>query len=425
MGEYDNLYDAGKRIVKEVERAVDSGNYSNLSSSLRTSIEDAVRTVKANPSANFNGRASTVRTVRYASAGRRTPFFTKTVGVNAGIGKVILGIVGASVWGMGVLGALVDGSLIGAAVLLALTLFNVYLIKAGSDQRKLSRAFNKYGKILGRAEYFAISDLAMAAGERSETILSNIKKMIDKDYLPTARIDNAETTVMLSERAYAQYLQAEKARQEREFANNRNTLSSAAKVNSNDSIKAENTEGVTDPQARAVINEGKTYIAAIQRLNDAIPGDEMSAKIYQLETIMRKIFTQVENDPGCADDLKKFMNYYLPTTIKLLEAYADLDKQPEVGNNITQTKKEIEDAIDVINEAFENLLDSLFQDMAWDISSDISVMKTMMAQDGLTEDALSQIQNGQAQTFGGGAYQTAPAGEQAQEGESDKVQLKF
>ncbi len=430
MGDYDKIYNASSRILKEVEKAVETGNYNNLSSSLKVSIEDAVKAAKANPSKNFSGKASTVKTVHYAGAGRRTPFFTRTVGYNTGMGKAVFGIIGASFWGVAALGALIDASFAAGIVFLAITAVCGLLIKAGSDEKKLARTFNKYGKILGNAEYFAISDLAIAAGERSETVLDNIKKMIKKDYLPTARIDNAETTVMLSERAFAQYIKAEKARQDREFAENQNKLNAAAAANNNQAFQAENTANVADARARAVINEGNAYIASIQRLNDAIPGDEMSAKIYKLEGIMRKIFTQVEKDPGCAEDLKKFMEYYLPTTTKLLQAYADLDKQPEVGSNITQTKKEIEDAIDVINEAFENLLDSLFQDMAWDISSDISVMKTMMAQDGLTDDALTQIQNGQMQGFEGGAYQTAPGGQamaQAAEQttEDGKVQLKF
>ena len=111
----------------------------------------------------------------------------------------------------------------------------------------------------------------------------------------------------------------------------------------------------------------------------------MSNKLYRLEEIMNKIFAQVRKNPESAEELHKLMDYYLPTTKKLLSAYIELDKQPDL-DNVTKTKAEISDAMDIINEAFENLLDSLFQDMAWDISSDISVMKTMMAQDGLTAE---------------------------------------
>jgi len=100
---------------------------------------------------------------------------------------------------------------------------------------------------------------------------------------------------------------------------------------------------------------------------------------------MHRIFEQVKKQPESAAGLRRFMDYYLPTTEKLLDAYVELDRQPVKGDNITKTKQEIDEAMDVINDAFENLLNSMFENMAWDISSDISVMKTMLAQDGLTE----------------------------------------
>lgn len=90
------------------------------------------------------------------------------------------------------------------------------------------------------------------------------------------------------------------------------------------------------------------------------------------------------------NDMRRMMDYYLPTTMKLLEAYEELDAQPVQGENIISSKKEIEDTIDTLNIAFEKLLDSLFQDTAWDVSSDISVLHTMLAQEGLTEDGLKK-----------------------------------
>lgn len=87
------------------------------------------------------------------------------------------------------------------------------------------------------------------------------------------------------------------------------------------------------------------------------------------------------------------MEYYLPTTVKLLHAYEELDAQPIQGANILSSKKEIEDTLDTINQAFENLLDSFFQDAAWDISSDISVLQAMLAQEGLTNSAFDKKEN--------------------------------
>ena len=90
--------------------------------------------------------------------------------------------------------------------------------------------------------------------------------------------------------------------------------------------------------------------------------------------------------PDSVDDIEKLMEYYLPTAVKLLEAYEELDHQPVQGENILNSKKEIEDTLDTLNIAFEKLLDDLFQETAWDVSSDITVLKMMLAQEGLTED---------------------------------------
>ena len=80
------------------------------------------------------------------------------------------------------------------------------------------------------------------------------------------------------------------------------------------------------------------------------------------------------------------MEYYLPMTVKLLKAYEELDRQPVQGDNIMKSKGEIEDTLDTLNIAFEKLLDNLFQDTAWDVSADISVLNTMLAQEGLTDE---------------------------------------
>ena len=131
-----------------------------------------------------------------------------------------------------------------------------------------------------------------------------------------------------------------------------------------------------------VIEEGKSYVRLIRQCNDEIPGEEMSDKLDRLETLVTRIFDQVEKEPELASELRRMLSFYLPTTKKLLEAYRDLDKQPDLSN-ITQTKREIEAAVDNINEAFEKFLDELFREKAWDIQSDISVLHTMMKQDGL------------------------------------------
>ena len=118
---------------------------------------------------------------------------------------------------------------------------------------------------------------------------------------------------------------------------------------------------------------------------------EISAKISRMELIVEKIFERAQKHPEIIPDLKKLMNYYLPMTVKLLDAYEEMDQQPVQGENIQASKKEIEDTLDTLNQAFEKLLDSAFQDTAWDVSSDISVLHTLLAQEGLTDDDFAKM----------------------------------
>ena len=145
------------------------------------------------------------------------------------------------------------------------------------------------------------------------------------------------------------------------------------------------------PEAQEVLRKGNEFLVKIRESNDAIPGEEISAKISRMEMIVQKIFERAGEHPEVIPDLKKMMDYYLPMTVKLLDAYEDMDGQPVQGENITASKKEIEETIDTLNIAFEKLLDSIFRDTAWDVYTDISVLHTVLAQEGLTEDDFEKM----------------------------------
>ena len=96
------------------------------------------------------------------------------------------------------------------------------------------------------------------------------------------------------------------------------------------------------PQIQEVLDRGDAYVAQIRRCNELIPGEEISRKISRMETIVERIFDRAEAHPEIIPDLKKLMNYYLPMTVKLLNAYADMDAQPIQGETILASKREIE-----------------------------------------------------------------------------------
>ena len=110
-------------------------------------------------------------------------------------------------------------------------------------------------------------------------------------------------------------------------------------------------------------------------------------KAARLETVSARIFALAEADPGKEDQLRKFVNYYLPTALKLLHTYAQLDGQGVDGENITKTKQGIERSLDLLVTAFENQLDKLFQSDALDVSADIAALEGMLNLDGLSGES--------------------------------------
>ena len=422
----NDFYNTGSDILDAVNDAVSRNDFSELNATIKKTVQEVSQTIQrdvreySRTDAREDIRRRTYRSTygqggtayqgnpynRYktsASAGygqrmtreqpltgmrftsKKTPFLQKIVSRQSGLGKILAGAFGVFIGAnflFGNLIALAAGATGGAVFgLLAIALIlgaSAYAIVSGRKEKELVSRYYDYAKIIGDAEYIEIEKLARKSGRTKSDVLADIKALKEKGVLTEAWLDEQETTLILTEEVYNQYQQIK--------AQSEILRQQAEEENAADAELPEN--------ARAIIREGKEYIRTIHEYNDEIPGVEMSEKLYRLESTMDRIVEQVRQNPSSAPELRKLMSYYLPTTVKLLKAYKELDKQTVNGENITNTKQEIEDALDTINDAFENLLDSLFQNMAWDVSSDISVMETMFAQDGLTQGQMS-AQDGQ------------------------------
>lgn len=148
---------------------------------------------------------------------------------------------------------------------------------------------------------------------------------------------------------------------------------------------SETTKTTGNPELDAVIAQGRQSVKRIQELNDEIPDYKISAQLKQIEILTASILDQVEKKEDKLKHLRQFMNYYLPTTIKLLEQYVQLQDVGMKGENITAGMQRIEEMLDKIIVAFQKELDSLFERDVVDITADIQVMEQMMAAQGLTE----------------------------------------
>ncbi|WML34457.1 5-bromo-4-chloroindolyl phosphate hydrolysis family protein [Clostridium sp. OS1-26] len=204
---------------------------------------------------------------------------------------------------------------------------------------------------------------------KNKFVVKDLRKMIDLDMFPQAHIDDKQTYFLLNDKVYENYLDSQEALKHRN--------------------EEELNEEINDPEKkelRYVIELGKNYIEQIKSVSDAIQKEEISTKLHRLQNIASQIFNYVGNNPKKLPEVNKFTNHYLPITLKLVNAYKELNDQPVQGDNIKNAKNEIEKTIDTINIAFEKLLDDLFGEVALDISTDISVLETLFTQEGLTKN---------------------------------------
>ena len=246
--------------------------------------------------------------------------------------------------------------------------------------------FKNYSRRIAGREYCNISEIGSNSGKSIKFVTKDLERMISKGWFRQGHMDGEKKCLILSNRAYEEYLQIETRRQQSKAEE---PVKKEEKTQENTKEKEAKNEKLA-PEVQKIIDQGDAFIRKIHECNEAIPGEEISAKISRMEMLVDRIFDRVEENPQSVSDIRKLMEYYLPTTIKLLEAYEQLDRQPVDGENIQTAKREIEATLDTLNTAFEKLLDDLFQDTMWDVSSDISVLNTMLAQEGLKEDGMKK-----------------------------------
>ncbi len=398
MRNYWNWERFGEDIRRTVQDAVDSMDFRSLNQTITDTINHA--------SGSFRRYSEDARQTRDRNEDRKKDWakvdlsklkqpvlYTGTGGKKAA--GLALSIVGLGVGAAFFLGFLFtgltmllieqnSGIMFGFITLLIFAAVFCGIGAAGLKKLGRIRRFQSYLSELNGKEYSNIRELARRTRKKEKAVLKDLEWMIEKRWFLQGHLDDTNTCLITSNDAYEAYRdlmqKQEETRRNEEEARKRQEQETQTKEE-----RAEKRQQM-DPQIRAVIETGQKYIQKLRECNDAIPGEVVSEKISRMEELTKRIFERVEQDPDAVDDIEKLMEYYLPTAVKLLEAYEELDHQPVQGENIVNSKREIEDTLDTLNIAFEKLLDDLFQETAWDVSSDISVLKMMLAQEGLTED---------------------------------------
>lgn len=391
-----NLGDEIKNIVQD---ALNNKDFNKLNRDIENVVKGALDEVrrsikgKQGNQNNFNNQTRVSKTSQNDISIKSKPTlnttkFTVPMGQVSGVLLTIFGSIGSIAFGIAVFVLTLLGFSLGnlfhtiAIGLLPLFIISMMLLMKGNSNRKRLKRFQKYILYLKGRDYLLINDLSSATGLNNKFIEKDLRKMIKTGMFPEGHIDDKKTTFILTDECYGQYLELQKDIEMK----NLDKIQRQKIDQSFESEKQTSRNVLLTPEVRKSINEGRRFVIEIKDANILIPREEISYKLERLEEITGKIFDYVEIHPEKFTEIKKFTEYFLPTTLKLVNAYKKLDYQSVQGENISNAKKEIEQTMDTIILAFENLFDDLFQDMAMDISTDISVLETMLAQEGLTNN---------------------------------------
>ena len=245
----------------------------------------------------------------------------------------------------------------------------VAMLVAGQRMKRRSARVARYLAVMGERGYISVEELCTVTGKSRKKIESDLDYMVEKGLLGTgAYLDSGRGIFFRSADAFADYANA--------------------------TAKKEN---VTPKEA----NEGYAgALRAIRSANDRIADPVLSEKIDHLETVAGKIFREVEQHPEKQQQAATFLNYYLPTTLKLLDSYAKFEEAGIEGENLSRAQERIEETMDALIKGFDKQLDDLYRNEAMDIDSDIRVMENMLRRDTASvEDDFG---------LGGAAVQRAP-----------------
>jgi hypothetical protein len=292
--------------------------------------------------------------------GKQLP--AKNLAVALTVLAVVLGIMGVIFLSSGLSAIAVAGmgaGNLGAAIFGGFSLLGAVIsaVMRGITLRRVSR-FSKYAAVIGSRDIVTVGEISRTVGEPSKKTRKALQAMIDSGYFgESAYIDSGLDSLVLSREA------AEKAR-----------------------IKTETTGA---PEGEKTENQGNQYVAIINELHmlcSQTSDPAICGKIERIEELTAKIFRIVEEKPEKLPQLRRFMNYYMPTTLKLLHSYQTLERQGINGENITSAKQDIERILDTLAVGYEQQLDDLFMSDKLDISAEVNVLENLMERDGLKGD---------------------------------------
>lgn len=362
----------GDTLVEAIQDAIDKQDFSALQTNVERSLSevadaigDITRQVQSQAQRTQQRLAAQAREKELAEQKRSTMksrYGSAAGQTAAGVAMIVVGTGALGFFGLSLLGtAVILEAPIALGLLAMMCVAAGAIIALGIGRVTFANRFKTYRDIISTRTFCYLEEIAQRTHAGTAAVRKNAKRMIKRGLFKQAALDDGEEFIIMSSQAYGEYRAAREQESERE-----------AKL---------------EPPTRDVLSRGEQFIAQIRKSNKEIDDAVISEKLDRIEHVVGSILERVAEHPETAPQLDRMMDYYLPTTVKLLEAYRTLDEAAVETTSVADSKREIASTLDMLREAFEKLLDTLFRDVAWDVSTDISVLRTMLAQDGLTKGA--------------------------------------
>lgn len=299
-----------------------------------------------------------------AAFGGQTP--VKRKGFAPGTVKMVVGGVMAGMFALGTIAQLATfveslrygfffaDELVNVFVMLAGFGVGLGMLLTGREQRGRMERYTNYLAYIGANRQVSLAPMAAAMDVSVRRLTRDLRKMLATHVLPTGYLDLKAGKLMLTEMGYTE--------------------------------PEPEPEPQPEPEKNQQPSQEDEILREIRLINDLIPDPVISAKIDRIEEVTHKILQYQKTHPQRTEQLRTFLNYYLPTTLDILRSYARLDAQGVEGENITAAKQRIEGMMDKVVEGFEKQLDKLFSSDAMDIAADVQVLENMLKKDGLSGD---------------------------------------
>lgn len=373
-------YDLKKKNSMEdyVDKAIKDNDFSEVSDIIEKSVEAAIDLTRTGANAIFSGIKKSMNKKEQRLPINRDPRFVKQK-VTSHNGYMWLrnfSLMGTAGMGLATLAALFEAiayfnssAFFGSLVCLIMTIAGLLMSRHFHNKMKLEKNFNRYRLEVADNRVVAVEDFATAVSLPPIDVVKDLQKLISDGYFPQGRIVENGQLFLLDQGAYKAYKE-----------NYKNT-SISVKENPRP-IEQENKESEEDKQDDRNIAIGK-YIENLSLQIDSIKNVEFKDEVGKLLSILHAIKKAIQQDPGRIEDLNKFVDYYTPTTIKLIDRYIEFEQSPVPIDSMNKSRHDIEKSIKTVVSAYENLLNDLYKEDLLELSAEMDVMNTVLTQDGL------------------------------------------